>query len=184
MDSRPTLLGLFRGDKPTYSPSQSCQFRATPCRDCDKIDRRNVFAPIAFDPFVSAHQIDRPMVRGRHEPGARVVRDSRLRPLLLRADQSILGEFLGDWDRAEVQRQIRSGERRHLSVATRVGRGGCVHERRSARSEVRLATSDTRCGVTECGADGPARRSNSMRRAWWTGPPPIPRRRPPRASTA
>jgi hypothetical protein len=22
-------------------PSQSCQFRATPCRDCDKIDRRN-----------------------------------------------------------------------------------------------------------------------------------------------
>jgi hypothetical protein len=38
-------LGLFRGDKPTYSPSQSCQFRATPCRDCDKIDRRNAFAP-------------------------------------------------------------------------------------------------------------------------------------------
>jgi hypothetical protein len=36
--------------------------------------------------------------------------------------------------------------------------------------------------VAELGTDGPARRSSLLSPAWWTGPPPIPRRGPPRAT--
>jgi hypothetical protein len=36
--------------------------------------------------------------------------------------------------------------------------------------------------VAELGTDGPARRSRFLRLAWWTGPPPIPRFGPPRAT--
>ena len=43
----------------------------------------------------------------------------------------------------------------------------------SARCKVRGVRSDSGCGVTKLGADGPARRSSSVSRAWWTGPPPI-----------
>ena len=32
--------------------------------------------------------------------------------------------------------------------------------------------SNPTCGVAEQGADGPARRSSSVSRTWWTGPPP------------
>ena len=45
--------------------------------------------------------------------------------------------------------------------------------RRSARCEMRGVRSDSGCGVAKHGADGPARRSSSVSRAWWTGPPPI-----------
>ena len=45
--------------------------------------------------------------------------------------------------------------------------------------KVRGVKSNARCGVTRRGADGPARRSSSVSRAWWTGPPPI---RSPRAT--
>jgi hypothetical protein len=36
--------------------------------------------------------------------------------------------------------------------------------------------------VAKLGTDGPVRRSSSASVAWWTGPPPIPRRGPPRAT--
>jgi hypothetical protein len=38
---------------------------------------------------------------------------------------------------------------------------------------MRGVTSNSVCGVAKLGADGPARRSSSVSRAWWTGPPPI-----------
>jgi hypothetical protein len=38
------------------------------------------------------------MLGGGHEPGARVVRDARLRPLLKRGDESILRQVLGKAD--------------------------------------------------------------------------------------
>src|ERR1700719_2170749 len=36
--------------------------------------------------------------------------------------------------------------------------------------------------MAELGTDVPARRSSLLSPAWWTGPPPIPRRGPPRAT--
>jgi len=44
---------------------------------------------------VSAEVIHGTMLGSRHEPGARVIRDARLGPLLERGDQSILREILG-----------------------------------------------------------------------------------------
>jgi len=38
------------------------------------------------------------MLRGSHEPGAGVVRDAGLRPLLQRRDESTLPEIFGDAD--------------------------------------------------------------------------------------
>jgi hypothetical protein len=55
-------------------------------------------------------------------------------------------------------------------------------ERPSACSKVRGVNSEASCGVAELGTDGPARRSSLLSPAWWTGPPPIPRRGPPRAA--
>ena len=45
------------------------------------------------------------MLRGGHEPGARVVRDARLRPLLERGDQRVLRELFGQADVAHDPRQ-------------------------------------------------------------------------------
>ena len=47
-----------------------------------------------------------------------------------------------------------------------------IHQLCSARCEVRGVESNSACGVAEHGADGPARRSSSVGRTWWTGPPP------------
>ncbi len=44
-----------------------------------------------------------------------------------------------------------------------------VGPRRSARCKMRGVRSGSGCGVTEYGADGPARRSSSVSRAWWRG---------------
>src|SRR5208337_3395585 len=52
----------------------------------------------------------------------------------------------------------------------------------SARCEKRGVRSSQEYGVAELGTDGPARRSSLLSPAWWTGPPPIPRRGPPRAT--
>ena len=42
--------------------------------------------------------VDAAMLGGGHEPGARVVRDARLRPLLKRGDERLLGKVLGERD--------------------------------------------------------------------------------------
>ncbi len=57
-----------------------------------------------------------------------------------------------------------------------------VRPRRSARCEKRGVKSSQGFGVAKLGTDGPARRSSLLSPAWWTGPPPIPRRGPPRAT--
>ena len=64
----------------------------------------------------------------------------------------------------------------------RVGRGRRAHPPRSARCEKRGVRSSQEYGVAELGTDGPARRSSLLSPAWWTGPPPIPRCGPPRAT--
>src|SRR5229473_7005353 len=60
---------------------------------------------LALQQLVSAPMIDRAMLRGSHEPGARVVRDARLRPLLERGNESVLCEFLGKTDIAHNPRE-------------------------------------------------------------------------------
>ena len=64
----------------------------------------------------------------------------------------------------------------------RVRHDQCVRRRRSARCEKRGVKSNQEFGVAKLGTDGPAGRSRLLSPAWWTGPPPIPRRRPPRAT--
>src|SRR2546429_2499564 len=60
---------------------------------------------LALEPFVSAERVDRTVLRGGHEPSARVVRDARFRPLLERGDQSVLRELLGETDIAHDPRE-------------------------------------------------------------------------------
>ena len=48
--------------------------------------------------LLAAYEVDRAVLGGGHEPGARLVRDARLRPLLQRGDQGVLRELLGDAD--------------------------------------------------------------------------------------
>src|SRR5882762_2332758 len=52
------------------------------------LDLAAEFFVLALEPLVSAQEIDCAMLRGGHQPGARVVRNSRFRPLLKRGDES------------------------------------------------------------------------------------------------
>jgi len=53
---------------------------------------------LALEPFFSAEVVDSTVLRSGHEPGALIIRDARLRPLLERGDESVLGEFFGETD--------------------------------------------------------------------------------------
>ena len=50
---------------------------------------------LGLQPLVSPPQIDGAMFRRGHEPGARIVRDARLRPLFERGDESVLRQLFG-----------------------------------------------------------------------------------------
>ena len=67
-------------------------------------------------------------------------------------------------------------------VVFRVERDRRIRRRRSARCEQRGVNANQGLGVAKLGTDAPARRSRWLSPAWWTGPPPIPRRGPPRAT--
>ena len=60
---------------------------------------------LAFAQAVAAEDVDRPMLRGGHEPRAGIVRNAGPRPLLERRDEGVLGEFLGEADIADDPRQ-------------------------------------------------------------------------------
>src|SRR5258708_32320313 len=65
----------------------------------DHLSRRELateFLVLALEPRVSAEVINRTMLGCGHKPGSRVVRDTRLWPLLERSDESILREVLGN----------------------------------------------------------------------------------------
>ena len=66
----------------------------------------------AGESFVAPDQVDGAVLGGGHEPGPRVVRDTRLRPLFQRGDQRVLGEFLGEADVAHETRDTRDQPRR------------------------------------------------------------------------
>src|SRR5258708_23074701 len=60
----------------------------------------------------ASKEVDGAMLRRGHEPGTRVVRDARLRPLFERRDQSVLREILGDPDVADDPGQTGDESRR------------------------------------------------------------------------
>ena len=50
---------------------------------------------LSFEQLVAAEKIDGSMLRGGHEPGAGIVRDARLWPLIERCNEGLLREVLG-----------------------------------------------------------------------------------------
>ena len=91
------------------------------------------FFVLALEPRVSAEVVDRAMFRGGHQPGARIVRDARLRPLLERGDQGILRQVLGHADIAHDPRQP-GDEPRRLDPPDCVNRAMCIGSRHCYRS--------------------------------------------------
>src|SRR3989442_7362089 len=83
------------------------------------------FLVLAFQPRVAAPEIDGTMLRRGHEPGARFIRDARLRPLLERSDERVLGEILGQPDIAHNPRQP-SDELGGLDPVACVNRTMCI----------------------------------------------------------
>ncbi len=77
---------------------------------------------LALQPRVAAEQVDRTVLGGGHEPGARVVRDARLGPLLQRRHERVLREVLGQPDVAHLPRQA-GDEPRRLDPPDRLDRG-------------------------------------------------------------
>ena len=62
---------------------------------------------LALEECVPAEMVDSTMLGGSHQPGAGVIRDARLRPLLKGSNESVLREFLGKADIADDSRESR-----------------------------------------------------------------------------
>ena len=67
---------------------------------------------LALEGGLAAHQVDRAAPADGHEPGARIVRNARLRPLLERRDERVLCQVLGQADVADDPRQAGDEARR------------------------------------------------------------------------
>src|ERR1043166_2670421 len=76
---------------------------------------------LALEHLASTQPVDRAILRGGHEPGARVVRNARLRPLLQCGDECVLRELLGKTDVSHDPRQAGDDPRR-LDPPNRVDR--------------------------------------------------------------
>ena len=63
------------------------------------------FLMFAVEELLATQTIDSPILGGGHEPGARVVRDARLRPLLEGDNESILREIFSQADIAHDSHQ-------------------------------------------------------------------------------
>jgi hypothetical protein len=96
--------------------------------------------------------------------------------------QSVRRVWRHRWDRSSERSQFRSARRQRTGWPRWVRGNRRARRRRSARCEKRGVNSNLEFGVTKPGTDGPARRSRFWSLAWWTGPPPIPRFGPPRAT--
>src|SRR5216684_4017151 len=88
---------------------------------------------LALESLVSAEEVDCTVFRSGHEPGARVVRDARFRPLLERSDESVLREFLGKTDIADDPRETRDDPGR-LDPPDCVDCAMCIGSRHGYRS--------------------------------------------------
>jgi hypothetical protein len=86
----------------------------------------------------AAEVVDRAVLGGRHQPGARVVRDTRHRPLLEGDQQSVLRQLLGEADVAHDARQTGDQTRRFDApdgVDRAVGCGLGIGRRHGDRSQ-------------------------------------------------
>ena len=83
------------------------------------------FLVLAVEPLVAAEVVDGAMFGGGHQPGARIVRNARLRPLFERGHQSILREVFGHADIAHNSGQP-GDEPRRLDPPDRVDGTMCV----------------------------------------------------------
>ena len=86
------------------------------------------------------------------------------------------------WDRSSKWSQLRSPGRQRTGWLGGIRRDRRVRRRSSARCEKRGVKATQEYGVAELDTDQSARRSRLVSLAWWAGPPPIPRCRPPRAT--
>jgi hypothetical protein len=83
---------------------------------------------LPLDEFVSAKTVDGAMLRRRHEPGARLLRDARRGPLLERSHESILCKIFGEADVANDSRETRD-EPRRLDAPHRIDRAAGICNR-------------------------------------------------------
>src|ERR1700676_3080182 len=74
--------------------------------------------------LVPAKVIDGPMLRGGHQPSARIVRNARLRPPLEGSDKSILRQLLGHTHIADNASEA-SNEPGGFDPPNRIDRGMC-----------------------------------------------------------
>jgi hypothetical protein len=65
---------------------------------CGPSSAAREFLDLALVDVRPAQPVDAAVLGGGHEPGARVSRDARLRPLLQGGDERLLGEVLGEAD--------------------------------------------------------------------------------------
>ena len=86
---------------------------------------------LAIEQRVATHGVDRAMLGGGHQPGARIIRHARLRPLLERRDECVLREILGETDVAHDARQTGDQLRRFDSPDC-VDRAVCVGGRHAS----------------------------------------------------
>ena len=112
----------------------------------------------------AAQPVDRAVLGGGHEPGARVVRDARLRPLLERGDERVLRQLLGQADVAHDAREAGDQPGR-LDPPDRVDRAMGVGSRHCDRSDQ---------SSTAGGTDAAHQRLRAARRAALAGAPPAP----------
>ena len=99
------------------------------------------FLLLALERRTAPQRVDRAVLGGGHQPGARVVRDARLRPGLQRGDERVLREVLGEAHVAHDPRQPGDQPRR-LDPPDRVDRalggaspGGGGREGKRGRGE-------------------------------------------------
>ena len=100
---------------------------------------------LALGELAVAQVVDRPMLRGGHEPGARVVRDTRLRPPLQRGDQGILRQVLRDAHIAHDPHQSRD-EAGRLDPPDRIDREMWVRRHGARNSTGRTSHSPSNPG--------------------------------------
>ena len=70
-----------------------------------RLDLASELLLLALEHLVAAQAVDAATLGGGHEPGARIVRDARLRPLLERGHEGLLREVLGPPDVAHHSRE-------------------------------------------------------------------------------
>jgi len=91
------------------------------------------FLVLAVVKRVPSEMVNGTMLCGGHQPGARINRDARLRPLLERSDESVLREFLGKTHVADDPRDSRDDPGR-LDLPDRVDYAMCIGGRQNQRS--------------------------------------------------